>query len=120
CGECSHLSHIASGLRTNTTNIGIDISKEAIIAATKNNIDAIWLVGDLAKIPLQSISIDVLLNILSPANYEEFKRISKNDGLCIKLVPRQNYLRELREFIQKPMENTAAPTELFKIQVNFQ
>src|SRR5699024_9973002 len=61
-----------------------------------------------------------LLNILSPANYEEFRRIAKKDALCIKLVPRKNYLRELRDFIQKPLEETNAPKALFKNQVDFQ
>jgi len=120
CGEGSHLRHITAGLEGITTNVGIDIAKEGIIAATKNEMDALWFVADLAKIPIQKNSIDVLLNILSPANYEEFRRIAKKDALCIKLVPRKNYLRELRDFIQKPLEETNAPKALFKNQVDFQ
>ncbi|WP_347400108.1 hypothetical protein [Aeribacillus pallidus] len=37
------------------------------------------------------------LNILSPANYKEFKRILVEDGLVIKVIPRPHYLKELRD-----------------------
>src|SRR5699024_7795566 len=37
-----------------------------------------------------------ILNILSPANYQEFKRILKPGGLLIKVVPGADYLKELR------------------------
>src|SRR5699024_1801557 len=82
--------------------------------------DAIWLVGDLANIPLQDDSMDILLNIFSPANYQEFKRIAKQNATCIKIVPRKYYLQELREFIHKPMDDTSAPKQLFQKQVTLE
>ncbi len=42
-------------------------------------------------------SCHIILNILSPANYKEFKRMLVADGLVVKVVPRPNYLKELRE-----------------------
>ena len=39
---------------------------------------------------------DVILNILSPANYAEFTRLLKPDGLFVKVVPENDYLKELR------------------------
>src|SRR5699024_4290048 len=59
----------------------------------------IWLVGDLANIPLTDQSSHVVLNILSPANYMEFKRVLAPEGIIVKIVPRPNYLKELREVI---------------------
>src|SRR5699024_5130818 len=41
----------------------------------------------------------IILNILSPANYKEFKRVLAPDGFVIKVVPRANYLMELRDII---------------------
>lgn len=55
-----------------------------------------WIVGDLAKSPYASTSFDAILNILSPANYDEFKRLLKPNGKVIKVVPQSNYLKELR------------------------
>ncbi|KMK76854.1 putative RNA methyltransferase [Alkalihalobacillus pseudalcaliphilus] len=99
CGEGSHLHTLLQHEKlTNYTGFGLDIAKEGIIAAAKAYTHKIWLVGDLAKSPFQSKSFDLLLNILSPSNYEEFKRILKNEGTLIKVIPASNYLSELRTF----------------------
>lgn len=97
CGEGSHLQRILEGLSSEATGVGLDISKEGIAAAAKKQGEPIWLVGDLANSPLVDKSFHVILNILSPSNYKEFKRILEPKGLIIKVVPRSNYLKELRE-----------------------
>ncbi|WP_430308981.1 putative RNA methyltransferase [Rummeliibacillus pycnus] len=101
CGEGSHLAMIKKQFEEITTNIivgaGIDIAKEGIIAAGRNYEDLIWCVGDLAKSPFQESSFDVILNILSPANYSEFERLLKPNGVVVKVVPQSGYLRQLRE-----------------------
>lgn len=73
-----------------------DILKDAIILASKENDVVKWFVGDLANIPLQSGMINLLLNILAPANYCEFQRVMNDGGLLIKVVPGKQYLQELR------------------------
>src|SRR5699024_12747076 len=72
---------------------------ERSILASKNYHKLIWLVGDLANIPLTDQSSHVVLNILSPANYMEFKRVLAPEGIIVKIVSRPNYLKELREVI---------------------
>lgn len=96
CGEGSHLHRICEQL-DGDVGIGIDISKEGIIAAAKYYPKQLWCVGDLANSPYNEHSFDVILNILSPANYEEFKRLLKPGGKVIKIVPQENYLKELRK-----------------------
>ncbi|WP_172370624.1 putative RNA methyltransferase [Sporosarcina jiandibaonis] len=96
CGEGSHLSTILSKLRKNVTGVGIDLSKEGILAAAKDHPGNIWAVADLANCPFADEQFDVILNILSPANYAEFTRLLKPDGLFLKVVPEQDYLKELR------------------------
>ncbi|MEI3610564.1 putative RNA methyltransferase [Pseudogracilibacillus sp. SO10305] len=99
-GEGSHLQKIINECRDRAiTGIGLDIAKEGIIMASKNYHNPIWLVGDLANIPLTDQSSHVVLNILSPANYMEFKRVLAPEGIIVKIVPRPNYLKELREVI---------------------
>ncbi|OPJ62387.1 putative RNA methyltransferase [Clostridium oryzae] len=101
CGEGSHLKYIIDKLRlTDTkkvTGIGIDISKAGISVASREYKDILWCVADLAKGPFNKKSLAVILNILSPANYKEFKRLLIDDGIVIKVVPAENYLKELRE-----------------------
>ena len=38
-----------------------------------------------------------MLDVFTPANYAEFGRILKADGVLVKLAPRAGYLHELRE-----------------------
>ena len=96
CGEGSHLHRICQQL-DRPVGVGIDISKEGIIAAAKYNPEQLWCVGDLANSPFNEQSFDAILNILSPANYDEFKRLLKRGGKVIKVVPQENYLKELRK-----------------------
>src|SRR5699024_11319603 len=81
------------------TGIGLDIAKEGIIMASKNYHNPIWLDGDLVNIPLTDHSSHVVMNILSPDNYMEFKRVLAPEGIIVKIVPRPNYLKELRDLI---------------------
>ncbi|MDI9477379.1 MAG: methyltransferase domain-containing protein [Halanaerobiales bacterium] len=81
------------------TYVGVDISKDSISIAARNDADIIWCVADLARLPFQDRSFDLVLNILSPANYGEFERILKEQGMVIKVVPGANYLKELRELL---------------------
>lgn len=96
CGEGSHLHRICEQL-DRPVGVGIDISKEGVIAAAKYNPEQLWCVGDLANSPFNEQSFDAILNILSPANYDEFKRLLKRGGKVIKVVPQENYLKELRK-----------------------
>ncbi|MGN8647236.1 putative RNA methyltransferase [Gracilibacillus sp. HCP3S3_G5_1] len=110
CGEGSHLQKITQQANHTTTGIGMDIAKDGIITAAKYHPGLIWTVADLAKSPFQSGQFDVLLNILSPANYQEFKRLLHTDGYLIKVIPNSGYLKEIRAQImkeeQQPYSNT--------------
>lgn len=97
CGEGTHLAGIVNRL-PGSQGIGIDLSKEGIQLATNHAAEVVWLVADLAKSPLQEASVDVVLNILSPANHQEFRRILKPGGLVVKVIPNASYLHELRSF----------------------
>lgn len=97
CGEGSHLQKVKAKLE-NMKTVGLDLAKEGIQKAAKSYDDHLWVVGDLANIPLANHSIEVILNILSPSNYKEFKRVLKQGGLVIKVVPQMMYLKELRDY----------------------
>ena len=97
-GEGSHLAHILSQFPNNQIDgFGIDLAKEGILRAAKDYPGHSWVVADLANSPFQDNAFHILLNILSPANYSEFSRILKKNGLFIKVVPGKNYLKQLRQ-----------------------
>lgn len=100
CGEGFWLHRMAqSGFApaNNAYRIGIDTSKGAITKACGKDPDAAWIVGDLASSPLQPQSIDVILSILSPSNYESFNTLLTPNGVVIKVLPTGDYLKELRD-----------------------
>ncbi|MFZ4914279.1 methyltransferase domain-containing protein [Paenibacillus sp. S29] len=100
CGEGTHLSHIQDNLTwkgiTELTSVGMDLSKEGIVAAAKEYPHPLWCVADLAHCPFSNQQFDGVLNILSPSNYAEFTRILSEDGCVLKVIPERYYLRELR------------------------
>lgn len=99
CGEGSHLQRVLDvSANHEITGVGLDISKEGVAMAAKNYRSALWIVGDIAHAPIADQSCHAVLNILSPANYSEFKRIMAPNGLIVKVVPGVHYLKELRGF----------------------
>lgn len=80
-----------------------DISKPSIQLAAKadKSLAVNWFVGDLAHIPLKSQSMDRILDIFSPANYQEFSRLLAPNGRLIKVIPTSQHLVEIREKVGK-------------------
>jgi 23S rRNA (guanine745-N1)-methyltransferase len=101
CGEGSNLVCILAYLSSKTPlefiGIGLDISRDGISIASASYPGNIWIVADLADCPFFDKQFDIIINILSPANYEEFKRILKDSGLLIKVIPGSGYLQEIRK-----------------------
>ena len=78
---------------------GLDNSKDAIELAVKEDKLNPYMVANLANLPFRDGSVSCILNILTPANYEEFFRVLGDNGYLIKIIPNANYLREIRELI---------------------
>ncbi|MBS4205648.1 methyltransferase domain-containing protein [Bacillus sp. FJAT-49754] len=104
CGEGSHLAQIQDYVASDTIGFGADISKEGVQLAASKSTKTIWLVADLANCPLASDKFPFILNILSPSNYAEFDRLLTDDGFLIKVIPNQDYLKELREVFYEERE----------------
>ncbi|MBV7391542.1 methyltransferase domain-containing protein [Enterococcus alishanensis] len=119
CGEGSFLNQL-SQLKEIPTKIGFDISKEGIYLATNQLIKAFWCVADLTNLPFSDDSFTTILNIFSPSQYSEFRRVLKKGGQVLKVVPQENYLKELREKVfpdGKPYSNQAV-IERFKEEMS--
>ena len=84
-----------------------DISKDSVQIAAKSepNWAVNWFVGDLARLPIKDASMDILLDIFSPANYGEFRRVLSKDGILIKIIPTENHLKEIRQMVQDQLTN---------------
>lgn len=98
CGEGYYARKIQEEF-PNKEIYAFDLSKDSIQLAAKSDqsFAVKWFVGDLAHLPVQDQSMDVLLDIFSPANYHEFQRVLKKEGLIIKVIPTENHLQEIRD-----------------------
>ena len=82
-----------------------DISKDSVQIAAKSetNWAVNWFVGDLARLPIKDASMDILLDIFSPANYGEFRRVLSQNDILIKVIPTENHLKEIRQMVQEQL-----------------
>ena len=101
CGE-GYYSRKLQEVHPDKTFYAFDISKDSVQIAAKSeaNWAVNWFVGDLARLPIKDASMDMLLDIFSPANYGEFRRVLSKDGILIKVVPTENHLKEIRQMVQ--------------------
>lgn len=97
CGEGTPVQQLNA--QVSARYIGFDISKPAIQLASDYNADAWFCAADLARMPFADHQLDTVLNIFSPSQYQEFKRVLKPGGQLIKVVPNADYLHELRELL---------------------
>ncbi len=98
CGE-GYYARLLADRFPQARFIGLDISRDAITAAARETSRANWLVADLKHLPVADASADVLLDVLTPADYAEFGRVLKPDGLLIKVIPGSDYLCEVRKAV---------------------
>jgi 23S rRNA (guanine745-N1)-methyltransferase len=115
CGEGSHLSKILSYLTQDPyirlLGMGVDISKEGIVLASKQYSESLWSVGDIANLPFANNQFDFIINILSPSNYDEFRRVLTDDGLVVKVIPGSDYLQELRSLLHRNTDKSVYSNE---------
>ena len=98
CGE-GYYARLLAERFSQAQFIGLDISRDAITAAAKEQSAANWMVADLKHLPFADNAADVLLDVLTPADYAEFGRVLKPEGLMIKVVPGADYLCEVRKAV---------------------
>ena len=106
CGE-GFYSRKLQKRHPDKTFYAFDISKDSVQIAAKSepNWAVNWFVGDLARLPIKDASMDILLDIFSPANYGEFRRVLSKDGILIKVIPTENHLKEIRQKVQDQLTN---------------
>ena len=106
CGE-GFYSRKLQERHPDKTFYAFDISKDSVQIAAKSEPNWVvnWFVGDLAHLPIKDNSMDILLDIFSPANYGEFRRVLSKDGILIKVIPTENHLKEIRQKVQDQLTN---------------
>lgn len=106
CGEGFYSRKLQES-HSEKTFYAFDISKDSVQIAAKSepNWAVNWFVGDLARLPIKDANMDILLDIFSPANYGEFRRVLSKDDILIKVIPTENHLKEIRQRVQDQLTN---------------
>ncbi|VOR10114.1 23S_rRNA m1G745 methyltransferase [Streptococcus pneumoniae] len=106
CGEGFYSRKLQES-HSEKTFYAFDISKDSVQIAAKSELNwaVNWFVGDLARLPIKDANMDILLDIFSPANYGEFRRVLSKDGILIKVIPTENHLKEIRQRVQDQLTN---------------
>ncbi|MBQ2888046.1 MAG: methyltransferase domain-containing protein [Firmicutes bacterium] len=98
CGEGFFAMELLQNLGEDKAEIiALDLARDGVIMAAKACPGLKCVVGDLSALPIGENGADVILNILSPANYQEFARVLRPHGLLLKVIPGADYLRQVRQ-----------------------
>ena len=95
CGEGYYTNYFARNCDADI--MGIDISKEAVRIASKQNKNVIYVVGSIQDIPLFDKSMDLVINSFTPLDLDEINRILKSKAVLITTRVGKNHLIELKE-----------------------
>ena len=117
CGEGYYARGIGealAGAGVDATMIGADIAKDAVRLAATGGGPQLWAVCDVANLPVADAALDCVLNIFTPANYAEFRRVLRPGGIVIKAIPGPDHLRELRERLGEADHSESDVVSIFR------
>lgn len=105
CGQGYYTKKIASSLK-NSRSFGTDISKHAVIHASKQDKNTQYFVGSVFDLPIKTGSIDTLTSIFAPTAIDEFARVLGDNGRAIIVVAGNEHLFELKAKVyENPYKN---------------
>ena len=109
CGEGYYTSNIARELKNRFPKAkiaGFDISRPSVRRAAKRTKEVDFAVASVFDIPVSDKSFDILLNVFSPLSIDEYKRVLKDGGYYVYVVPAARHLWQLKAAIyDTPYEN---------------
>ena len=98
CGQGYYLKQFVSALKP-TQSVGIDLSKDSLKIASRNDKQSTYIVATSAFLPIQNESVDVVLNMFSPKVEKEVYRVLKPKGIWIGVDVAKNHLLQLKEML---------------------
>lgn len=94
CGEGYYTNYLKSHLDAEI--YGFDMSKYALMYASKRNRDVHYFTASLFCMPLGDHVADLIISIFAPIAHDEFKRVLRDGGYFIKVSPLPEHLWELK------------------------
>lgn len=94
CGEGYYTSKFIC-----KNKIGIDLSKQGLKIASKNDSNTLYLLNSIFNNPIEDKCADKIITIFAPISKQEIKRILKDNGKFILVKPNQKHLFELKQIL---------------------
>lgn len=119
CGEGYYTGNLKKFLENENKEseiIGIDISKEAVISASKTHKGISWIVASATNIPVADNSLDFIICMFAKIIPEEKIRALKKGGKLIIVSTGENHLLEMKEVVYENVrKDFYSPIEDLKI-----
>lgn len=79
--------------------VGIDLSKDAILYASKHDKKTQYVISSIFKLPFEDQSVDCITVLFAPIPEEEIQRVLKPNGQLIVVSAAKKHLFELKEIL---------------------
>lgn len=101
CGEGYYTSALLG-----TEKYGIDLSKDALRHASKNDASTNYILTSIFSLPFEDNTFDTVITCFAPVSSIEIPRVLKKDGTFVLVTPGEDHLFELKELLyEKPYKN---------------
>ncbi len=117
CGEGFYLTRLKDFLAQRPGGLvpveyyGVDISKFAVRQATQRDRSMNWFVASIVELPFANSSLDMVIDVFSPAAFPEFSRVLTETGCLVTVTPGPKHLNGLRRAIY-PHAREHAPSTI--------
>lgn len=107
CGEGYYTNRLKSFLEEKNKTVemlGIDISKEAVLAASKSYKEISWFVASGGELPIKDNALDFVLCMFSRIVPEEYNRVIKDKGYLVVASTGGKHLLEMKQVLYKDVK----------------
>lgn len=93
--------------------MGIDVSKEAVMAGASRDKSLKLAVASVYDIPVREKSCDIVISLFAPFSPDEYRKVLKDSGYFITAFPLEEHLWELKSAVyETPYKNEVSDMEI--------
>ncbi len=107
CGEGYYTNRIKNCLEEKNKTaeiVGIDISKEAVLAASKSYKEIFWCVASGGELPVKDSVLDIVLCMFARIVPEEYSRVIRDGGHLVIASTGEEHLLEMKQVLYKDVK----------------